>query len=685
MMSRLSVFQVGAGAMLLLALGRDALAQTPHTRSQTSVVQRLAPDSAAARTTGRMRELKCRGKPGIAMRVHQDPSPRDPRAVTMELTYERLKETRVLSTYGMASVDEGVSLQFIPGSCTWGFRAYADTPPEPLVVYFDVPRNAQDFLAPAARDTSDSVAVHFPDMTSLPRYLSDSSHFWLFYVDDLSNLSISHRAWPLGGTVAFPGSGTQPAPAPAPTSTVGGVLRGTTAGGLTTGASRTSDATALYRQAELRCRGGSGLGFAPGPGAGDNLVLMTLNYPVSPAVPGETGRGLAPGSCAWADRTGLAREPGKVLFITAGNAQLRQAQSGSTVDRSPTAAERWPDAHTIPVYLSDPGRFWRFTVIMLDADSARQHGPWKPSLAGAVAGPVTGASPTRTVSARPVDGKRTADSSATSVSFDPLAIRSIVVTPGVNSVEMRFKGLKVMPLVQVSTLPPFRESSGRWTFSPDHVSLSVARVSGEGADAYSAASTTRLRRDTLYYYLINAPKPATDGSTLGRRRLGGSDAQATGTFRTLHTSVTVRIGSVRIIDDSDDGSSGDLSFAFTVNGGLTFKAGMSLSEVSPNTPLDLDDGATYDFSYDLTDPSAPDLLRIHAAGFDNDGVFNGTFDASWNVTPGGDGGGDWNYARAEYHLDDYPGRTFNFPFRMRTGPGSKLQFEVEGRVSVTRN
>jgi hypothetical protein len=684
-MLRFTVKGRAAAIMLLLVMAGSARAQDPHTRSQASVVQRLADSSGAPAAMSRIRELVCRGKPGIAMRVQQEPSPRDPNAVAMVLRYQRLPETILVRPDGTGSADYGRTIQLTPGSCSWNRSGLANIPPEPGEVLFDLPRDAQRHLSPSARDTTIDVAVNFPDVVSLPRFMSDSNRYWVFYVDDVSNISISSARWPLGGglpPISY-GSGIQPAPASAPAGSFGGTLRGSTTTGIAA-RSTTSDAAAMLRMAELRCRGGAGLGFAPGASAGENQVLMTLSYPVSPAVPGATGRGLAPGSCAWADRTGLAREPGTVVFVTAGNAQLSQARHGSTVDRSPTAAERWPDVHTIPVYLSDPGRFWRFTIVMVDSDSARQHGPWKPSLTDAIAGPVTEAPSTRTMTESPVTAGRTVDSSRSSLAFDPFAVRRIVITPSVNGVTMKFEGPSVTPLVQVSTLPPFRESSGRWTFSPDHLSLRVARASTDGANAFSAASTTPLLRNTEYHYLINAPKPAVTDGTLNRHRREGGDRQAVGTFRTLRTDVRVWIDKVHIIDDSDDGGSGELYFTFTVNDAEQFNAGTILAEVSPNTALELDDGESYEFKRDIVQENAPGRLRIQAAGFDNDGVFGGKFDASWNATAGGDGGGDWNHARAEFELDQYPGRTFDFPLRMRTGPGSKLQFEVEGHVTVTR-
>jgi hypothetical protein len=89
----------------------------------------------------------------------------------------------------MGSLDYGTSLQLIPGSCTWRYDGATNIPIEPGVLYFDIDRNAQAYAA--ARDTSIDVAMNFPDAVSLPRYLSDSTRYWGFYVDDVTNVSIS--------------------------------------------------------------------------------------------------------------------------------------------------------------------------------------------------------------------------------------------------------------------------------------------------------------------------------------------------------------------------------------------------------------------------------------------------------------------------------------------------------------
>ena len=223
-MSHVPMHAMAGGTMLLLvaALARAAEAQDPRTQPQTSAVQRLGLDTTPAPgATGHMRELRCRGKPGIDLRIHQAPSPRYPHLVTLALRYEPVKPTRSVGQEGMGLVDYGVSLALLPGMCTWRYSGSTDITPEPGIVYFDVPRDGQAWAAPGMRDTTIDGAAKFPDLPSLQRYLGDPDRYWVFYVDDATNVSIS-----FGRLGAQPPTASGPAPAPAPAGSVGGPLRG---------------------------------------------------------------------------------------------------------------------------------------------------------------------------------------------------------------------------------------------------------------------------------------------------------------------------------------------------------------------------------------------------------------------------------------------------------------------------
>jgi hypothetical protein len=77
---------------------------------------------------------------------------------------------------------------------------------------------------------------------------------------------------------------------------------------------------------------------------------------------GSDGAGLKKGQCAWMDRPPNINGGVRVRFEVPANAQLIQARQGTPVDTSPTAAERFPDASNIPLYLTNASNYWVFTA-----------------------------------------------------------------------------------------------------------------------------------------------------------------------------------------------------------------------------------------------------------------------------------------------------------------------------------
>jgi hypothetical protein len=109
-----------------------------------------------------------------------------------------------------------------------------------------------------------------------------------------------------------------------------------------------------------------------------------------------------PSSCAWVQsgergpyRPLSPDEIGEIRFEKPANAQLKETLHGSKVDTSPTAAERYPDARTIPAYLKDPNHYWSFFVVKPVNNSFVATGDkfWKPFLE--VARPVDSKRPNR--------------------------------------------------------------------------------------------------------------------------------------------------------------------------------------------------------------------------------------------------------------------------------------------------
>ena len=188
-MSRVRCQCLWQGSLLLLAALASAEAQYPAsprspTRSTTSVVGQLPlNDSASAPSkTGVLRQLVCRGGEGVHITIQQDPSPRNPAQVAVSLSYRR-------NSRPAGSAYE----QLEPGACSWNQLGGVSVPAEPGIVHFDLHRQGADEI---------------PDPATLPVYLGDPRHYWVFYVDDVTQMSGSHGAY--GGRFRVDSTLTRP-------------------------------------------------------------------------------------------------------------------------------------------------------------------------------------------------------------------------------------------------------------------------------------------------------------------------------------------------------------------------------------------------------------------------------------------------------------------------------------------
>ena len=141
---------------------------------------------------------------------------------------------------------------------------------------------------------------------------------------------------------------------------------------------------------EIRCRGYSHPGGSeyvfftinsrPGT-TGETIVTYEMAFTPNTVPAGENSEGLRPGHCAWINRTLSDNGPLRIRFETVANAQLKQKLQGVPVDTSPTAAESYPDATSIPRYLKVDSHYWSFGGV---SDSGRGYfqaaanGYWKP-------------------------------------------------------------------------------------------------------------------------------------------------------------------------------------------------------------------------------------------------------------------------------------------------------------------
>lgn len=146
--------------------------------------------------------------------------------------------------------------------------------------------------------------------------------------------------------------------------------------------SAANDATNPY---EIRCRGGQNAFIfttehSKVDSTGATIIVALLTFELGSRAAGPGGEGLNPGQCSWVDRPMTERF--LIRFETPANAQLKQTLHGSEVDRSATAAERYPDVNTIPQYLRSENHYWSFfgAKPVNNTFTATGHKFWKPAL-----------------------------------------------------------------------------------------------------------------------------------------------------------------------------------------------------------------------------------------------------------------------------------------------------------------
>jgi hypothetical protein len=122
----------------------------------------------------------------------------------------------------------------------------------------------------------------------------------------------------------------------------------------------------MQQSYELRCRGGGSMKFNSTPGnrssSGEQMMNVTIDFAVGTQGAGTGKPNLNPGQCSWIDRGFRPGEPPQIHLEIVSFGQQAEARHGSPVDRSPTAAERFPDAQNLPQYLSNSDHYWTFWV-----------------------------------------------------------------------------------------------------------------------------------------------------------------------------------------------------------------------------------------------------------------------------------------------------------------------------------
>jgi len=466
--------------------------------------------------------------------------------------------------------------------------------------------------------------------------------------------------------------------------------------------------------AGLYCRGG-GLTFRvhanPSPReAGE----VTLEMPVrpSPAEAGLEGRGLAPGTCAWALRDGMAPEP-RVLFVDVPAAS--DPPPGTDLD---AAVRSWPNAQNVQAYLADPSNFWQFAV---DAGAhspvvpSYQHYPWAgvPGTVGAYAAAPADTLP-RATGDRPRPTERTGarvdtfDPSRAPTPVNPISeatrdrtlLRDVRVEVIDRNVIITFKARQnARPFVRL------RNPQGEarvWHINTGNVArgeyrFDLAQYNGQGHR--EAPRPWELQRGATYAYEITVP--AGDGVQAQTR---------IGTFQTWGQTVTVQITELTILDDSDDSGSGELLFDVDVVRSPTAQERMNTGTAYTRIGTlrgGLAGGYTNRVSWssghrqvfqppaEIVVEHAPAQFRIVVGGDEDDddlacndphgSLLNEMTSA--NPTPSTNCARERNFAVYEVDLSAHPGAEARIPFyahSMIGHGGVALAFEVRGYILVTR-
>jgi len=444
-------------------------------------------------------------------------------------------------------------------------------------------------------------------------------------------------------------------------------------------------------------------------------MLLAFGWSAGPA--GADGKGLEPATCTWVDRPHSATEPPAVEFETSANAQLKQTLHGSQVDRSPTAAVNYPDAHTIPAYLTNPNHYWSFFVRKDPMDGryvAAYHRHWMRSLRDRILVSPTGdtvvggkaktlplAGPLSTREQSPDSGKTSG--ALTTPGQGPTEvtrpfIQRLQVNPRAGLAHISFATMEpAKALIEISTDKPLADVPAVTppgqklmdAFPPGYKLVSFAVLNDEVKER--RVRMNRLEPDTTYNYVITAATR------------DGSKYRHWGKFKTLNRTVKVVFESVRMTSMRH----GNLRFSFSANGEwlsdgnggvltrsyfgdpasaptIGFKTSTGLYGGNPGGPPP--PGA---LRVETMVQPAPGSLQLVVLGLDRrEQLAAGTTGGDprpYGKDSGSENGMQWSSASADIDTSandsDQPGA---YPFSFRTNQqGGNLVFEVKGRLEVS--
>ena len=303
-----------------------------------------------------------------------------------------------------------------------------------------------------------------------------------------------------------------------------------------------------------------------------------------------------------------------------------------------------------------------------------------------------------TLPAKPKEGTDAKPSYPTGPLTIP-AIRDLIVSPTMTGMTLTFnaRGGGPVPAVEIASTPPATDSHNHSSFHPAIFQFNPVVMKNKSTPketAYAGGSyqaNIRLEHATRYYYIITLPP---EGSY--------SEFQLTGSFITFGRKIRVTYARIKILDDSDTNSSGDLFFYFYVNPQEPTERLTLLG--NENAQLDWESGHVERLrsTFSSVIENAPDRLRLLVAGYDDDSdaepfgcILKPTkADPLWfehlqpeRVFPGTTCEQEINYAKAQFDLSSYHDKYVNIPFTITSMPlgphGVRLAFDVSGYIEFT--
>jgi hypothetical protein len=265
-----------------------------------------------------------------------------------------------------------------------------------------------------------------------------------------------------------------------------------------------------------------------------------------------------------------------------------------------------------------------------------------------------------------------------------VAINNVRVDPGPHHFIMRFNGQpNEVPYVAIGVAPAITRNNelifGDNLIGGGFVGIGTVSDAEKAKGQYMFASSfgntfseQGLEAGRTYYYIITVPAP-------GRQR-----TQTTGQFTMMVEATTVEVvwERVRIEDDSDDLSTGEIGFWLWAN------YGQPGGKISMYSNGDADTGHTYDINQPVVIENASTLLTLSASGRDDDSGFANAGFVPAGIPdplngPANKGAADENVAKGEFDLTQSAEGEW-VPFSLSSMPGGSLRFAVSGHFKFTR-